>query len=160
MTTGGAQANERGEVPDRIRDILESSDERSVKAERVAELIRLSGGYRWVGIFDAGEGEIANVAWSGPGAPAHPRFPVTEGLSGEAVTTRGTVVSNDVLSDPRYLTAFGSTRSEIIVPVVMPPAGKVVGTLDVEDARTNAFSDDDRRFLEDCALALARLWGE
>lgn len=143
-----------------IRRILDSSDERNLKAERVAEAIRLSGNYRWVGIYDVGEKEIANVAWSGPAAPHYPRFPVNAGLSGEAVATRGTVISNDVANDPRYLTAFGTTRSEIIIPVITPSDGKVVGTLDVEDARAHAFADVDRRFLETCAHALTRLWSE
>ncbi len=39
-------------------------------------------------------------------------FPVTQGLSGAAVASGETVVVGDVSKDPRYLTAFGSTRSE------------------------------------------------
>lgn len=159
MTTDEEQPNDRAATPSRIRGILDSADERRMKAERAAEAIRLSGGYRWVGIYDVGAREIANVAWSGRGAPAYPRFPVTEGLSGEAVATRNTVVSNDVVNDPRYLTAFGSTRSEIIVPITTA-TGEVVGTLDVEDAHENAFADADRKFLEACARALMRLWSE
>ena len=79
-----------------------------------------------------GREEIANLAFDGPGAPAHPRFPVTQGLSGAAVASVETVVVGDVRKDPRYLTAFGSTRSEIIVPVVDRAGRKVVGTIDVE----------------------------
>lgn len=158
METGGANTKDREDVLARIRHILDSSDGRRAQAGRVAELIRLSGNYRWVGIYDVDDREVANVAWSGPGAPAHPRFSISMGLSGEAVATRRTVVCNDVLNDPRYLTAFGSTRSEIIVPVVAQ-TGRVVGTLDVEDSRENAFTDADRRFLEQCALALASFWG-
>ncbi len=102
--------------------------------------------------------EIANVAWSGPGPPAHPRFPAGRGLSGEAVATGRTVVCNDVRNDPRYLVALGDTRSEIIVPVKLGAAGRVVGTLDVEAERENAFSEADREFLEECAVAAAGLW--
>jgi putative methionine-R-sulfoxide reductase with GAF domain len=160
MSTGGEHTNDWEETLNRIKGILDSSDERRIKAERVAEAIRLSAGYRWVGIYDVGEREIANVAWSGPCAPTHPLFPINEGLSGEAVSMRDTVVSNDVVNDPRYLIAFGSTRSEIIVPVIMPSDGKVVGTLDVEDSHEDAFADVDRRFLEECARALTRLWNE
>ena len=41
--------------------------------------------------------------------------------------------------DPRYLTAFGSTQSEIIVPVVDSAKRKVVGTIDVESEEKDTF---------------------
>src|SRR5574341_188477 len=92
-----------------ITDILHSSADRTSKARHIAEAIRIAGNYRWVGIYDVDGQEVAVIAWSGMGAPAHPRFPVTQGLSSHAITTRDTVISNDVTNDSRYLTAFGST---------------------------------------------------
>ena len=141
-----------------IAEVLDSSADRTSKARRIAEAVRLAGNYRWVGVYDVGEREIAVIAWSGVGAPAHPRFPATRGLSGHAVSTRRAVVSNDVANDPRYLTAFGSTRSEIIVPVINPGSQRVVGTLDVESEVKGAFTEADRELLEECAGAMARLW--
>ena len=79
---------------------------------------------------------------------------MTQGLSGAAVATKGAVVVNDVTADPRYLTAFASTLSEAIVPVVDPGTGTVVGTLDVESAERDAFTGADRQALEECAAAL------
>ena len=72
--------------------------------------------------------------------------------------SRASVVANDVTKDPRYLTAFGSTRSELIVPVVDVRTGSVLGTLDVESDRVNAFQDQDRVWLEQCALAVVPLF--
>ncbi len=63
----------------------------------------------------------------------------------------------DVSKDPCYLTAFGSTHSEIIVPIV-DCAGRVVGTIDVESEQVDAFSEEDRAALERCAAAVAGLW--
>jgi putative methionine-R-sulfoxide reductase with GAF domain len=56
--------------------------------------------------------------------------------------------------------AFSSTRSEAIVPVVDPATGAVVGTLDVESAERNAFTDADQQALERCAAALRGLFAE
>ncbi len=56
-------------------------------AVRIAETIRSAGNYRWVGIYEVSGEEIAVVAWSGPGEPACPRFPITQGLSGTAVSS-------------------------------------------------------------------------
>jgi putative methionine-R-sulfoxide reductase with GAF domain len=56
------------------------------------------------------------------------------------------VISNDVATDPRYLTALDSTGSELIVPVLA--GGRPRDTLDVEDGRSGAFSEEDRRLFE------------
>jgi len=71
-------------------------------------------------VYEVTEQEIVAIGWSGPGAPVYPRFPVTQGLSGAAVAARDAVVVNDVTADPRYLTAFASTLSEAIIPVLDP----------------------------------------
>jgi putative methionine-R-sulfoxide reductase with GAF domain len=60
-------------------------------------------------------------------------------------------------ADPRYLTALGSTRSEIIVPI-LNDQGEVVGTIDVESERSNAFDPSTERLLEDCAVLLRPLF--
>ena len=141
-----------------IVKIINSSDEKTAKAKSIARVIRSAGGYRWVGIYDVNEQEVSNIAWSGKGAPAFPRFPVNQGLSADAVAGKRTVVCNDVANDPRYLTAFGNTQSEIIVPIVDHRNDRVVGTLDVESDRKNAFTDEDQQRLEAYARAIAALW--
>ncbi len=137
---------------------LNCGEDRERKAAGVARAIRRAGAYRWVGLYEVGEEEIVNLAFDGPGVPAHPRFPVTQGLSGAAVSSGKTVVVGDVSKDPRYLMAFGSTRSEIIVPVVECVGRKVVGTIDVESEQVDAFSEEDRAALERCAATVAELW--
>lgn len=138
--------------------ILETSEARAVQAARAAEAIRTARGYRWMGIYDVLPDEIAVIAWSGPEAPAFPRFPRTKGLNGAAVASGEPVVAQDVANDSRYLTALGTTRAEAIVPVADPDSGRIMGTLDVESARVNAFTDDDLTFLDRCAAALLPLW--
>jgi L-methionine (R)-S-oxide reductase len=124
-------------------------------SERAAK-IRREGSYRWVGIYEVTDEEIAILGWDGPSAPAYPRFPRTQGLCGAAVESGEPVVVGDVASDARYLTTFGSTRSEIVVPILR--AGTVVGVLDVESDQANAFGDEDRAHLEVAASSLATEW--
>lgn len=52
---------------------------RTEKVADIAQIIRAAGEYRWVGIYDVSSNEIAAVAWTGPDAPAYPRFPATQG---------------------------------------------------------------------------------
>jgi L-methionine (R)-S-oxide reductase len=131
---------------------------REERARSASQVVREARGYRWVGIYDVGDEEIALIGHSGSTPPAHPRFSVTLGLSGAAISTRSTVVSEDVASDPRYLSAFGSTGSETIVPILGAESGIVIGTLDAESDRVGAFSPDDVAFLEECAEVLRPLY--
>jgi L-methionine (R)-S-oxide reductase len=134
------------------------SDDRAVKAKRLAELVQKLGEYRWVGIYDVGPETVSIVGWSGPSAPAYPSFPATKGLTGSAIESKKAVVVGDVRNDPRYLTAFDSTLSEMIVPVLHPGDGRVVGTVDVESERADAFTARDREMIEQCAQAALPLW--
>ncbi len=143
---------------DEIRNILRSGETRARKAKRIADEIRLAGDYHWAGIYELDAGEIAILGWSGAGLPVHPCFPAAQGLCGAAVASRSTVVVGDVSADPRYLTTFGSTRSEMIVPVMGPAGTGVVGLVDIESDRPNAFTDDDRAMVERCASSLLALW--
>jgi len=142
----------------RVGEILSIRGDRVGKARRIAAAIRDSGEYGWVGIYDVTPDEIAVVAWSGPSPPAIPTFPINQGLCGASVASRATVVVGDVARDPRYLTTLGTTRSEIVVPVLDREGGGVVGLLDVASDLPDAFSAEDRSRLEECAAALAPFW--
>jgi L-methionine (R)-S-oxide reductase len=141
---------------DRVRYESARTGSREDRAKRIADLIRQETGRRWVGIYAVTSEEVVNLAWSGPSAPAHPRFAATEGLSGAAIRQQATVISNDVARDPRYLVALPSTGSEMIVPVSVE--GRVVGTVDVEDERPGAFDSEDQRLFEELASALQALY--
>jgi L-methionine (R)-S-oxide reductase len=147
-------------MPDELQEAVRAAAEQLVprdeRAQRIADLIRTVTGRRWVGVYEVTPTEVVNLAWSGPAPPAHPRFPAERGLTGVAISARETVVSADVARDPRYLTALASTGSEMIVPVIV--GDRVVGTLDVEDENTDAFSDDDRRVFERVAGEMGPLY--
>ena len=166
----------------RIRSVVAGSGDRTERAKQLAEVVRSLGNYRWTGVYDVGKEMVSIIAYSsaahgcgaytnargggwqdagatkGPGAPAYPTFPITKGLTGAAIREKKTVVVGDVRTDPRYLTAFGSTLSEIIAPILDPQSGMVIGTIDVESERANAFSSGDQKLLEDCARAALPLW--
>jgi putative methionine-R-sulfoxide reductase with GAF domain len=141
-----------------IRMTAAGADNRVARARRLAELIRKLGDYRWVGVYDVGADEVSIIAWSGPGAPEHPTFPLGQGLTGAAIAQKKPVIVGDVRNDPRYLTAFGNTLSEMIVPVVDPSGERVLGTVDVESEHANRFGAQDQRMIEQCAEAALPLW--
>ncbi len=72
-------------------------------------------------------------------------IPLDEGMVGAAASTRQAVISGDVRDDPRYLNALDAVRSELAVP--MMARGRLVGVLDVQSTRPNAYSDEEQAML-------------
>ncbi len=70
---------------------------------------------------------------------------LNEGIVGAAASGRKPVVVPDVHDDPRYLNALDAVRSELAVPLVA--RGRVVGVLDVQSTRVNAFTERESTML-------------
>src|ERR1700682_5698774 len=117
------------------------------RLKQVVEMIRAARDYRWVAVYKVTKKEFVILTETGNTPPAYPRFPITQGLCGAALESGKPIVVGDVRKDPRYLPAFHSTRSEIIVPMVNERR-HIVGMLDAESDKVNAFGSEDRQFLE------------
>jgi sigma-B regulation protein RsbU (phosphoserine phosphatase) len=68
-----------------------------------------------------------------------------EGVTGTAALRREPVLVGDVRSDPRYLSSVDAVRTELAVP--MTARGKLVGVIDLESTRVNAYTEYDRALL-------------
>jgi L-methionine (R)-S-oxide reductase len=109
--------------------------------------------YSWVGIYLVEGDDLVLGPWTGPEATEHVRIPVGQGICGAAAATGRTEVVDDVNADPRYLSCFPSTRSEMVVPIAHE--GRVVGEIDIDSDRPAAFGEDDRAMLERVALLIS-----
>jgi putative methionine-R-sulfoxide reductase with GAF domain len=76
-------------------------------------------------LYDVTNKHIKMIACKGK-EPAYPIFPINNGLNGRAVSKKEVIVSNDIQNDPDYLTTFGQTQSEIIIPIISTNTNKVV----------------------------------
>ena len=86
------------------------------------------------------------------------RIPLNQGITGWVARERQPVRVGDVTADPRYVDAVGmpGARSEMAAPLV---AGeRVIGVVNVESPRLNAFSGDDLRLLTTLAGQLATIF--
>ena len=119
----------------------------SKRMKQVAQMIRSARDYRWVGIYKVTKKEFVIMAASDEEPPAYPRFPITQGLCGAALEARAPIIVGDVRNDPRYLPTFHTTRSEIIVPM-MNGHRHIVGILDAESEKVDAFGEEDLEFLK------------
>lgn len=76
-----------------------------------------------------------------------------KGIVGHVIRTGETVIAPDVTVDPHYVSGRAATRSEIAVPVVSN--NQVIGALNLESDRLNAFSPADAELLQFFASATA-----
>ena len=125
--------------------------------EAVARLLNSSvPTYSWVGLYLVQGGELVLDAWSGPGPTTHTNIPIGQGVCGFAAKAGRTEIVSDVGKDPRYIECFPTTRSEIVVPIIS--GGRVVGEIDIDGDRLDAFTSLDRELLEATARKLADRW--
>jgi sigma-B regulation protein RsbU (phosphoserine phosphatase) len=126
--------------------------------DEVVSLIHQRFGYPFVHLFTVhpGRRQVIYRAGSGRRSRALQAQGVTYSLEDPQgiipwVARHGeTVIANDVDSEPRYrpsqLPSTTNTRAELAVPLIF--GGEVLGVLDVQSDRRNAFGDDDRFLFE------------
>src|SRR5215468_12492228 len=73
------------------------------------------------------------------------RIPIGQGITGTAAATGHSVRVADVSTDPRYINAIDSVRSELAVPLMIQ--GKCIGVLDIQSNRLDYFTPDQQSIL-------------
>lgn len=116
---------------------------------RAAALIKRHIDYEIFGILlDEGDGSYLKHRFSigyPPNLAENLRIPMGQGISGTAAATAHPVSVADVTTDPRYINAIDSVRSELAVPLMLQ--GKVIGVLDVQSRIPGYFTPDQQRIL-------------
>ncbi len=115
-----------------IRSIAMGGDGRAVKAQATGGDDRQAGRVSLGGRLRRGRGNGVDHRMERRGGTGESVIPGAKGLTGAAIQEKRAVICGDVRPDRRYLRTFGSTLSEIIVPVLSPGGGHVIGTVDVE----------------------------
>ena len=121
--------------------------------EEVVEQLYQGRGYFWIGIYLAAGDQVIRQCFRGPIPPCH-SFALGVGNVGTAGKTGVTRVIPDVLLDRTYSMCFLETRSEIVLPLKI--GSRILGVIDVESDRPNAFSSQERALLGQVARVVAR----
>ena len=137
----------------KIRRVIKESNERLL--ENVVEfLFENFEHYNWIGIYIVKENDLILGPWKGPQATEHTKIPIGTGICGCAAETGKTEIVNNVRTDDRYLSCFAKTKSEIVVPIKKD--GIIVGEIDIDSDKIEAFSNEDKVFLEKVADMLSK----
>ena len=73
------------------------------------------------------------------------RIKVGQGVTGQAVQRRETVLVNDVAAEENFINSTPGVRSELAAPLIAK--NKVIGVIDVEAAQPGAFTEEHKRLL-------------
>ena len=135
----------------KIRNIITGSS--NIIEDTVVFLHDSFNHYSWVGIYIVQGNDLVIGSWKGPQATEHTKIPIGQGICGAAAASGKTEVISDVHADNRYLSCFISTKSEIVVPIKKDR--KIVGEIDIDSDKKDAFSNEDSVFLEKIADMLS-----
>ncbi|ARJ70748.1 GAF domain-containing protein [Paracoccus contaminans] len=131
----------------RIRALTEGeTDEIALMATVACELHHADERFDWTGFYRVVAPSLLKI---GPYQGGHGCLviPFARGVCGAAARTRQTQLVPDVDAFPGHIACASSTRSEIVVPV-LGRGGRLIGVLDIDSNRPDAFTDQDRRALE------------
>ncbi len=163
-----AQLTTVNDLGHRVSAILEMNQ----LEQTLVRLIRDKFGYRYVHLFINDPQKNATVLRAGAGSLATElvsgifALQADQGMVGWTAAHGETLLANDVSKEPHfnYHPAVPDTRSEITVPLVV--SARVIGALDIQSERLNAFDPTDVATLETLASQVAiaienaRLYGE
>ena len=121
--------------------------------EKTVEILYDQRRYFWVGIYLVAGERVVRQAFRGPVPPCH-SFALGKGNVGTVGESGFMKVIPDVSTDPTYSMCFLETKSELVVPIKI--VGRILGVIDVESDRPDAFGPLDQILLKHVAQRLAR----
>jgi L-methionine (R)-S-oxide reductase len=127
--------------------ILDGVDDQVTAMATMAALVHHAFGHLWTGFYRVVEpGQLLRV---GPyqGSLGCLDIAFGRGVCGTAAAESKTQIVPDVEKYPGHITCDARSRSEIVVPV-FGQQGDLIGVLDVDSDRLNAFDAEDARGLE------------
>jgi GAF domain-containing protein len=146
------------QLGDQVRMIVTGRGARDDRLMAICRLLQQEvAHYHWVGFYLADEAR--EMLFLGPyaGQPTrHARIPFGQGICGLAAQKRQPLMVPDVSRVVNYLSCGLQVKSEFVVPVFRE--GRLVAELDIDSHELNAFSAEDKSFLEDVAEMVAGLF--
>ncbi|TJZ92289.1 GAF domain-containing protein [Paracoccus gahaiensis] len=121
------------------------TDEVALMATVACELHHSDERFDWTGFYRVVAPEVLKI---GPYQGGHGCLviPFARGVCGAAARTREVQIVADVEAFPGHIACSSSTRSEIVLPVI-GAGDRLIGVLDIDSDRPDAFDQTDARAL-------------
>ncbi|MDF3854446.1 GAF domain-containing protein [Paracoccus sp. P2] len=132
----------------RIRALTHGeTDEVALMATLACEIHHSDARFDWTGFYRVTAPELLKI---GPYQGGHGCLviPFSRGVCGAAARTRQTQLVPDVEAFPGHIACASSTRSELVIPVI-GKGGRLIGVLDIDSDRPDAFTQEDADRLQE-----------
>jgi len=149
------------ELKPKINDILTNvSTLRDEKLQKICFLLNENiDYYDWVGFyFRNGEKEELVLGPYVGEKTEHTVIPFGKGICGQVALSNEPFIVPDVTAQNNYISCSPAVKSEIVVPIFV--SGDNIGQIDVDSELRDAFTEDDRAFLEYINYEIGKLFLE
>ena len=123
---------------------MSGEPDRIANMANIASALREVFGFFWVGFYRVSGDQLVLGPFQGPVACT--RISFGKGVCGTAWKEGRTLLIPDVDQFPGHIACNSLSRSEVVVPV--RSGDEVIGVLDVDSDRLDAFDEVDARYLE------------
>ncbi|GHT42409.1 hypothetical protein FACS189437_10310 [Bacteroidia bacterium] len=110
----------------------------------ISAILKEAFGFFWVGFYLVKGKELVLGPFQGPVACT--RIPFGKGVCGTAWKEQRTIIVPDVEQFPGHIACSSESKSEIVIPLFSE--GNIIGVLDIDSDRLNAFDEIDAKYLE------------
>ncbi len=139
-----------------IKTVCESGGNQDEVLRKTVDILQTAfPKYDWTGIYLVDGDELVLHNYHGAPSP-HVRIPIGQGICGAAAAEKDSIIVPDVNADPRYLACSIETKSEIVVPIYA--GNEIIGEIDIDSHRLDAFKKHDCSFLEKVAASIGQMW--
>jgi GAF domain-containing protein len=128
-----------------IAALLSGERDMIANMANITAALREAFGFLWVGFYIVRQGELVLGPFQGPVACT--RIARGRGVCGAAYAQAQTVIVPDVEQFPGHIACNPFSKSEIVVPLLVPPR-RVVAVLDIDSDTLGAFDEIDKQYLE------------
>jgi L-methionine (R)-S-oxide reductase len=129
-----------------LQELLTETENKVARMATVAALLHHKmPHFFWAGFYILVEGELIVGPYQGP--LACQVLEKKKGVCWAGVERKETIVVPDVHKFPGHIACDSRTNSEIVIPLFNPD-DQVLGVLDVDSQKFDAFSEMDRDWLE------------
>jgi GAF domain-containing protein len=137
-----------GTLPQQARALLSGERDRIANAANLAALLFMElDDVNWVGFYLMHGDQL--VLGPFQGKPACVRIPLGKGVCGTAAAMRRVQRVADVHAFDGHIACDVSSRSELVIPLVLD--GELIGVLDLDSPIPDRFSENDQLMLEETA---------
>lgn len=151
--------NKQLELIHKIQNEIPMSADVETILSASAEIIARSFGHSKISVnlFDKESNEVVYLTgWNelGTPTPRGHRQKLGVGMIGTAAKMKKMIVANDVTKEPSYIVYYqSSTKSEATIPLFVQ--NNLVGILDIQDTKKNAFTNEEVSILQSITNYLA-----